>query len=133
MFRIISDNFDIDELYDDVSEDIKTIADYSARYVVRSGPVWTGLFRGNWNVSIDVEYNGAFLHEDKSGMETLYKMQDDIEAFSLRGDKKIYIQNNVVNLETGEDYAQTVGWDSSGRKAESVLNGAIIIGAQAVE
>lgn len=136
MFKIVSEESikfdDLTEIYDEVSEDIKTLTDYSARYVVAAGPVLTGLFRGNWNVSIDAEYDGVFIHEDPSGRSTLAKMQVDIESFNIMNDKVMYIQNNVINLNSGEHYAETVGWDATGTKSESILNRAIIIGAERI-
>lgn len=135
MFKLIpvDDLTDLDELYEDLSDDIIKLAQTTASVVTRSGPVLTGLFRGNWSASIDIEYDGSFIHEDPTGSETLSKLNADISGFNLLNDKVIYIQNNVKNLDTGEAYAQSVGWDNSGRKAESLMNSALIIGAESLE
>lgn len=135
MFKLIpvDDLTNLDELYEDLSDDIIKLAQTTASVVTRSGPVLTGLFRGNWSASIDVEYDGSFIHEDPSGGATLSKLNADISGFNLLNDKVIYIQNNVKNLDTGEAYAQSVGWDNSGRKAESLMNSALIIGAESLE
>lgn len=133
IFRTQTDDFDdIDELYEDIGEDIKKITDYSARYVIQASPVWTGLFKGNWNVSVNVEYDGSFIHEDKDGANTLSKMQSDIAGFHFGADTVMYIQNNVYNEEDKEYYAETVSWDASGARAENILHRATVIGVASV-
>lgn len=134
MFRF--ESFDDEKLekmlLDEISDDIITMASYSAKYVIAASPVDTGLFKGNWNVSIDEPYSGAFIHEDPSGSETLSKMEFEIETFKLKQDSIIHIQNSVVSLEDDERYAPTVAWDYSTSTADSIVSGAAIIGAGAL-
>lgn len=125
----------IDELSSDISEDVMSMADIATNYVIAASPVDTGLFKGNWNVSIDHEYDGSFTHEDPSGDSTKSKMQSDIDTFNVLYDKTIYIQNNVKDLDDGEyeGYAAIVSFDKSERVANSIISGGAIRAVEGVK
>ncbi len=131
-FESIDDDILIAELLESISEDIIKMSEYSATYAVNSSPVDTGLFKGNWNVSINDPYDGSFINEDPSGDITLSDMLNDIGVFTLETDDMIYIQNSVTDLEFGEKYAETVAYDYSTATAESIISGAAIVGLRAV-
>lgn len=125
-FESYDDDMLFDELMDNISGDIIHSASIAAKYAVIASPVDTGLFKGNWNASVNEEYDGQFINEDPSGTSTIGKMLSDIESFDLKIDKKIFIQNNVRNLDDGSMYASTVSWDYSTKTADSIVSGAAI-------
>jgi len=134
MFKVESFDDDLlaDELFDEISTDIQKMAGYASAYVVKNSPVDTGLFKGNWNVSINQEYDGQFINEDPSGTETLAGMMLDIGGFNLKEDNIIFIQNSVMDIESGNLYAPTVGWDFTTQTADSLVSGAVIVAAEAI-
>jgi len=128
MFRYKEDDTDLaKELADDISGDLIKMSDIATDYVVAASPVDTGLFKGNWNVSIDEEYDGSFIHEDPDGTVTKSEMKADVGTFNLNHDSKIYIQNNVKDPDNDfEGYAATVAFDSTEKTAMRILSGATI-------
>ena len=132
-FESTDDDKLFDELAIEISDDIIKMGDIAAKYVVYASPVDTGLFKGNWNASIDQEYDGSFINEDPDGNSTLHKMESDIGSFNIAVDTKIFIQNNVKNPDDEmEPYAATVAFDETTQTAESIVSGAAITAAEGV-
>ena len=127
-----SDDDFFNELIDDISDDVIRMSNIASKYAVYSSPVYTGLFKGNWNVSLNSEYNGSSSTEDADGNTTIGKMIAASKSFNLVRDNKIFIQNNVKNLESQESYAATVSFDETTQTAYGIVSGAAITALEGV-
>lgn len=115
-----------DDIIKEIDPAIRKGAIMGSKSVVANSPVLTGLFKGNWNVSLNETFDGSFSTEDPSGKSTLSKMIQKINSFSIKKDKMLFIQNNVLNSEEHEFYAETVGYDFSKSTALNIVKSAVV-------
>jgi hypothetical protein len=130
------DTSDLDLMIDDfielVDEDIHKVASVASKYAVYASPVSSGLFKANWNVSIDKEYSGQVSSSgDARGTSALGEMISNIDTFTLKKDSEIFIQNNVSNEDSF--YAQTVSFDETGGSADRLISKAITTASEAIK
>tara|TARA_R110002153_G_scaffold267948_1_gene432352 strand:- start:486 stop:890 length:405 start_codon:yes stop_codon:yes gene_type:complete len=119
----------IEDIIDIADEQIITAADTASKYAVMASPVFSGLFKANWNASLNSEYDGLVSQSGNlDGESTLGKMMLDIDTFTIRYDSIIFIQNNVSNEESF--YASTVSFDYSGDTAERLISKAATTAAE---
>jgi len=133
MIKIDTKEMDLmmDDFIDLVDEDIKKVASVASRYAVYASPVRSGLFKANWNASIDKEYNGQVSNSgDPSGASALGEMISNITKFTLKKDSEIFIQNNVSNEDAF--YAETVSFDESGDTADKLVSKAVTTASEAI-
>lgn len=130
MFKVdMSDFDDLDELLaDEISVDIKKMGKGAA--LAASGYselVLTGRFKGNW-VASNGEESSKYNEDkfDKSGATVGQEMLAEIDQFDLKKDDSLNIQNNTP-------YAETVGFDKTGAKAEKLLTNMIASSMGSVE
>ncbi len=76
--------------------------------VVRISPVDTGLFRGNWQLTVDEETSGVLAREDQTGDSTVAAIAS--KANKLTAGQVAYILNHIeygYDLEYGTYYGPT--------------------------
>lgn len=76
--------------------------------VVRLSPVDTGLFRGNWQLTVDEETSGVLTREDQTGDSTISAIAS--KANSLTVGQVAYILNHIeygYDLEYGTYFGPT--------------------------
>lgn len=76
--------------------------------VVRISPVDTGLFRGNWQLTVDEETSGVLAREDQTGDSTVAAIAR--KANKLTAGQVAYILNHIeygYDLEYGTYYGPT--------------------------
>lgn len=116
-----------DELIDSIDPAIRRGAEMGSRSVISNSPVLTGLFKGNWRVFNNDNNDGSYSTVDPSGASTLAAMISKINSFSLRKDKMLVIQNNVLNTEDNRQYyAEFVGYDFSKSTALNIIKSAVV-------
>ena len=129
------DTKELDLMMDDfiglVDQDIQKVASVASRYAVYASPVRSGLFKANWNASIDKEYDGQVSSSgDPSGASALNDMLSNIQQFTVKKDSDIFIQNNVSNEDSF--YAETVSFDESGDTADKLVSKAVTTASEAI-
>lgn len=80
----------------------QTVVIQAGELVVRISPVDTGLFRGNWQLTIDSESSGAISRLDPEGSSTIAAIVS--KANNLRAGQIAYILNHIeygYDLENG--------------------------------
>lgn len=77
-----------------INEALQTIVMKIGESVVHLSPVDTGLFKGNWQLTIDGTTNSSLLREDKDGFVTLADMANAVNSFS--SGQIAYIQNHIL-------------------------------------
>ena len=127
------DMSDLDSITDDfielVDADIIDSAESSASYAVSVSPVLSGMFKANWNASIDKEYDGLVSTSgDSSGAAVMSSISSELGTFSLKKDSVIFIQNNVSNED--EHYAATVSFDQKQITADRIISRAAAVAAE---
>lgn len=84
----------IEETEETIDEILQTIVIMVGQSVVTLSPVDTGLFKGNWQLSIDEGTTSSLLREDKEGFETMADIAKRVNTFTAG--QIAYIQNHVL-------------------------------------
>lgn len=73
---------------------LQTIVIKIGQSVVTLSPVDTGLFKGNWQLSIDSSATSSLLREDPDGVATMADIVSKVKTFTAG--QVAYIQNHVL-------------------------------------
>ncbi len=96
----MSDNFMdvinswVDETEKKMDDILQTIVIMVGQSVVTLSPVDTGLFKGNWQLSIDTGTTSSLLREDQEGFEVMADITKTAKTFTAG--QIAYIQNHVL-------------------------------------
>lgn len=84
----------VEETEETINDVLQTIVIMVGTSVVTLSPVDTGLFKGNWQLSIDTGTNSSLLREDKEGAETIAEIAKKANSFTAG--QIAYIQNHIL-------------------------------------
>lgn len=84
----------VEETESKIDDVLQTIVIKIGESVVTLSPVDTGLFRGNWQLSIDDGATASRLRYDQEGSETLAEIAKKSNSFTAG--QVAYIQNHVL-------------------------------------
>ena len=84
----------IDSTETKLDDILQTIVIQVGRDVVTLSPVKTGLFKGNWQLSIDSGATSSLLRQDPEGNETLSDIARKANSFTAG--QVAYIQNHIL-------------------------------------
>lgn len=77
-----------------IDDVLQTIVIMVGQSVVTLSPVDTGLFKGNWQLSIDTGTSASLMREDKDGVETMADIAKVANSFTAG--QVAYIQNHIL-------------------------------------
>jgi len=77
-----------------IDDTLQTIVMKVGETIVRLSPVDTGLFKGNWQLSIDKTTSSSLTRTDPDGNATLADMASKVNSFTAG--QIAYIQNHVL-------------------------------------
>jgi hypothetical protein len=84
----------VEETEHQINETLQTIVLKVGQVLVTLSPVDTGLFRGNWQLSIDSTTSSSLLRTDPDGYATIADIASKVNSFTAG--QVAYLQNHVL-------------------------------------